>query len=76
MLTCRSYRRRELGFRTSIYISAASASGAFGGLLAIGFSKIPPWGMINTWRNIFFFEVNPFTTIQREQTNMFRALSL
>ncbi|KAH8801421.1 major facilitator superfamily domain-containing protein [Xylogone sp. PMI_703] len=50
------YRRRELGFRTSIYISAASASGAFGGLLAIGFSKIPPWGVIHTWRNIFFFE--------------------
>lgn len=52
----RSYRRQELGFRTSIYISAASASGAFGGLLAIGLSKIPPWGRINTWRNIFFFE--------------------
>ncbi|KAB5585769.1 permease of the major facilitator superfamily [Coniochaeta sp. 2T2.1] len=50
------YRRSELGFRTSIYISAASASGAFGGLLAIGFSQIPRWGMIHTWRNIFFFE--------------------
>lgn len=52
-----SYRRQELGFRTSIYISAASASGAFGGLLAIGLSKIPPWGLIHTWRNIYFFEV-------------------
>jgi MFS family permease len=51
------YRREELGFRTSIYISAASASGAFGGLLAIGLSKIPRWGLIHTWRNIFFFEV-------------------
>ncbi|KEF60355.1 uncharacterized protein A1O9_01915 [Exophiala aquamarina CBS 119918] len=50
------YRRQELGFRTSIYISAASASGAFGGLLAIGLSKIPPWGLIHTWRNIYFFE--------------------
>jgi MFS family permease len=52
------YRRDELGFRTSIYISAASASGAFGGLLAIGLSSIPPWGIIRTWRNIFFFEVS------------------
>lgn len=32
------------------------ASGAFGGLLATGLSKIPKWGMIETWRNIFFFE--------------------
>jgi hypothetical protein len=52
-----SYRRHELGFRTSIYISASSASGAFGGLLAIGLSKIPQWGLIHTWKNIFFFEV-------------------
>ncbi|KAL4750723.1 hypothetical protein BDW72DRAFT_213222 [Aspergillus terricola var. indicus] len=50
------YRRHELGFRTSIYISASSASGAFGGLLAIGLSKIPRWGLINSWKNIFFFE--------------------
>ncbi|KAE8369943.1 major facilitator superfamily domain-containing protein [Aspergillus caelatus] len=50
------YRRHELGVRTSIYISASSASGAFGGLLAIGLSRIPPWGLIHTWRNIFFFE--------------------
>lgn len=52
------YRREELGFRTSIYISAASASGAFGGLLAIGLSSIPRWGLIHTWRNIFLFEVS------------------
>ncbi|KAF7617477.1 hypothetical protein AFLA_006400 [Aspergillus flavus NRRL3357] len=50
------YRRHELGVRTSIYISASSASGAFGGLLAIGLSRIPDWGLIHTWRNIFFFE--------------------
>src|SRR6266536_1305243 len=31
-------------------------SGAFGGLLATGLTKIPPWGVIHTWRNIFFFE--------------------
>ena len=52
-----SYRRKELGFRISIYISASTASGAFGGLLAIGLSKIPQWGMIHTWRNIYIFEV-------------------
>lgn len=31
-------------------------SGAFGGLLATGLTKIPAWGVIHTWRNIFFFE--------------------
>ncbi|KAK5061243.1 hypothetical protein LTR84_007785 [Exophiala bonariae] len=50
------YRRAEMGLRTSIYISAAASSGAFGGLLAIGLSKIPRWGLIHTWRNIYFFE--------------------
>lgn len=54
------YRREELLFRVGIYVSAASMAGAFGGLLATGFSKIPPWGthgmMIHEWRNIFFFE--------------------
>lgn len=31
-------------------------SGAFGGLLATGLSQIPQWGIIHSWRNIFFFE--------------------
>lgn len=52
-----------MGFRVSIYISAAGSSGAFGGLLAIGLSKIPQWGMIHTWRNIYFFEVSEEVTI-------------
>lgn len=43
-----------------IYVSAASIAGAFGGLLAAGFSQIPEWGIagsrLHTWRNIFFFE--------------------
>ncbi|KAL3483106.1 major facilitator superfamily domain-containing protein [Aspergillus germanicus] len=30
--------------------------GAFGGLLATAFAKVPAWGIIHTWRNIFFFE--------------------
>ncbi|OIW33654.1 MFS general substrate transporter [Coniochaeta ligniaria NRRL 30616] len=54
------YRREELLFRIGIYVSAASMAGAFGGLLATGLSKIPPWGaeghIVHEWRNIFFFE--------------------
>ncbi|KAK2028781.1 major facilitator superfamily transporter [Colletotrichum zoysiae] len=60
------YRREELLFRIGIFISSASLAGAFGGLLAAGLSRIPPWGLasmpIHTWRNIFFFE-GLFTTI-------------
>ncbi|KAH7085586.1 major facilitator superfamily domain-containing protein [Paraphoma chrysanthemicola] len=58
-ITC-FYKRNELLFRVGIYVSAASMAGAFGGLLATGLSRIPPWGIasmrIDTWRNIFFFE--------------------
>ncbi|TDZ10334.1 putative transporter [Colletotrichum sidae] len=54
------YRREELLFRIGILISSASLAGAFGGLLATGLSRIPPWGFdgtpIHGWRNIFFFE--------------------
>ncbi|RDI80888.1 hypothetical protein Vi05172_g9109 [Venturia inaequalis] len=53
------YKREELLFRVGIFISGSSMAGAFGGLLATGLSKIPPWGIgveIGTWRNIFFFE--------------------
>ncbi|PKS10908.1 hypothetical protein jhhlp_002666 [Lomentospora prolificans] len=50
------YRRRELVTRIGLCASVASLSGAFGGLLATAFTTIPPWGPINTWRNIFFFE--------------------
>lgn len=58
-ITC-FYKRNELLFRVGIYVSAASMAGAFGGLLATGLARIPPWGasgmIIHTWRNIFFFE--------------------
>ncbi|KAL3440817.1 major facilitator superfamily domain-containing protein [Aspergillus insuetus] len=50
------YRRRELVSRVGIYSSVASLSGAFGGLLAAAFAKVPAWGIMHTWRNIFFFE--------------------
>ncbi|KAK1997140.1 major facilitator superfamily transporter [Colletotrichum falcatum] len=54
------YKREELLLRLGIFISSAALAGAFGGLLAAGLSRIPPWGLasvpMHTWRNIFFFE--------------------
>ncbi|KAI1363599.1 major facilitator superfamily domain-containing protein [Xylaria arbuscula] len=76
------YKRKELYFRVGIYVSAASIAGAFGGLLAAGFSQIPEWGIagsrLHTWRNIFFFEgiitiiaasVAPFILPQKPETS-------
>ncbi|KAI9313785.1 major facilitator superfamily domain-containing protein [Dichotomocladium elegans] len=50
------YRRHELVTRVGFYASFASLAGAFGGLLSMGFNLVPAWGMMHTWRNIFFFE--------------------
>ncbi|ODQ55156.1 MFS general substrate transporter [Saitoella complicata NRRL Y-17804] len=50
------YRRHELFFRVGVFISSASLSGAFGGLLASGLVHVPTFGPVHTWRNIFFFE--------------------
>ncbi|EER23741.1 hypothetical protein D8B26_001878 [Coccidioides posadasii str. Silveira] len=50
------YRRHELATRIGFYSSVAPLSGAFGGLLATGLNKVPKWGMVHGWRNIFFFE--------------------
>ncbi|KAL6250778.1 hypothetical protein RBB50_003081 [Rhinocladiella similis] len=54
------YRRTELAFRVTMFITGASMAGAFGGLLATALTLIPRWGAssapIHTWRNIFFFE--------------------
>ncbi|PVF98944.1 MFS general substrate transporter [Serendipita vermifera] len=52
------YKRDELALRIGIFVSAASLSGAFGGLLATGLLSIPqlkhlPHGQ---WRNIFLVE--------------------
>ncbi|KAI1126070.1 major facilitator superfamily domain-containing protein [Nemania abortiva] len=76
------YKREELYFRVGIYVSSASLAGAFGGLLAAGFSQIPEWGVagsrLHTWRNIFFFEgiitiiaaaVAPFVLPQTPETS-------
>ncbi|KAJ9627538.1 hypothetical protein H2204_009577 [Knufia peltigerae] len=54
------YRRTELAFRVTMFITGASMAGAFGGLLATALTLIPRWGAssapLHTWRNIFFFE--------------------
>ncbi|KDE06483.1 hypothetical protein MVLG_03137 [Microbotryum lychnidis-dioicae p1A1 Lamole] len=52
----RWYRKDELGFRLALYIVCAPLAGAFGGLLASGLLKAPSFGMIHTWRMIFFAE--------------------
>ncbi|KAI1735103.1 major facilitator superfamily domain-containing protein [Xylaria scruposa] len=78
------YKREELYFRVGIYVSAASIAGAFGGLLAAGFSQIPEWGVagskLHTWRNIFFFEgiltiiaasIAPFILPQTPETSKY-----
>ncbi|EXJ77314.1 hypothetical protein A1O3_09540 [Capronia epimyces CBS 606.96] len=54
------YKRNELFFRMSFFISSSSLASSFGGLLAAGLSHVPKWGTnavpIERWRNIFFFE--------------------
>lgn len=50
------YRREELGLRIGIFYTAASLSGAFGGLLARGLSAIGPAGGLEGWRWIFIIE--------------------
>ncbi|KAI0834715.1 MFS general substrate transporter [Hypoxylon sp. FL0890] len=78
------YKREELYFRVGIYVSAASTAGAFGGLLAAGFTQIPEWGIassrLHTWRNIFFFEglitmiaamIAPFILPQSPETSKY-----
>jgi len=50
------YRRHELTTRMGILNAVVTLSGAFGGLLATGFSRVPGFGILHTWRHIFFFE--------------------
>lgn len=50
------YRRHELATRMGYLSAVVSLSGAFGGLLATGFSRIPSFGILHTWRHVFFFE--------------------
>lgn len=50
------YRREELALRIGIFYTAASLSGAFGGLLARGLNAIGHAGGLQGWRWIFIVE--------------------
>ncbi|WYZ36026.1 hypothetical protein EsH8_X_000673 [Colletotrichum jinshuiense] len=50
------YTRGELALRIGIFYTAASLSGAFGGLLARGLSAIGPKTSLEGWRWIFIIE--------------------
>ncbi|KAI0173148.1 MFS general substrate transporter [Hypoxylon sp. FL1284] len=50
------YTRGELALRIGIFYTAASLSGAFGGLLARGISEIGTGGGLSSWRWIFVLE--------------------
>ncbi|KAG1734029.1 MFS general substrate transporter [Suillus paluster] len=50
------YKRSEFGIRAAIFFSAATISGAFGGLLAVGISKMNGIGGKPAWSWIFIIE--------------------
>lgn len=50
------YRREELALRIGLFYTAASLSGAFGGLLARGLSEIGPRHGLEGWRWILIIE--------------------
>jgi hypothetical protein len=50
------YTRGELALRIGLFYTAASLSGAFGGLLARGLSEIGTRGNLSSWRWIFVIE--------------------
>ncbi|KAK4457961.1 major facilitator superfamily domain-containing protein [Cladorrhinum samala] len=50
------YTRGEIALRIGVFYTAASLSGAFGGLLARGLSAIGPSGGLEGWRWIFIIE--------------------
>ena len=50
------YRRHECGLRLAIFFSAATAAGAFGGLLARGIIEMNGLGKLSGWQWIFILE--------------------
>ncbi|CAM1504862.1 Fc.00g024530.m01.CDS01 [Cosmosporella sp. VM-42] len=50
------YKRRERQYRISLFFSAASLAGAFGGILAYGIGKMAGIVWENGWRWIFILE--------------------
>ncbi|KAJ1652776.1 hypothetical protein IWQ61_006964 [Dispira simplex] len=53
------YDRNELGTRISVFYSASSISGAFGGLLAYAISHMDGVGNLAAWRWLFILEGLP-----------------
>lgn len=50
------YQRHECGFRMAIFFSAATAAGAFGGLLARAITEMDGVGNLSAWAWIFIIE--------------------
>ncbi|KAI5457431.1 major facilitator superfamily domain-containing protein [Mariannaea sp. PMI_226] len=50
------YKRHECGLRMAIFFSAATAAGAFGGLLARGIMEMDGLGGVDGWAWIFIIE--------------------
>lgn len=50
------YRRHECGLRMAIFFSAATAAGAFGGLLARGIMEMRGVAGLAGWQWIFILE--------------------
>jgi sugar phosphate permease len=50
------YRRHECGLRMAIFFSAATAAGAFGGLLARGIMEMRGVAGLSGWNWIFIIE--------------------
>jgi MFS family permease len=50
------YKRSDLALRIGLFYTAASLSGAFGGLLARGLAAIGPRGGLEGWRWIMIIE--------------------
>jgi hypothetical protein len=50
------YKRHECGSRIAIFFSAATAAGAFGGLLARGIMEMDGVGGLSGWAWIFILE--------------------
>ncbi|KAJ2967314.1 hypothetical protein NQ176_g9721 [Zarea fungicola] len=50
------YRRHECGLRMAVFFSAATAAGAFGGLIARGIMEMKGVGGLNGWNWIFILE--------------------
>lgn len=57
------YKRTETHFRVSLFFSAASLAGAFGGILAYGIGFMKSVGGLNGWQWIFII-ISVFLKLQ------------